>query len=106
MWAFQHVAPSGLVLSAGSSVRSFETRFDNVGDVLYLDIDPAETPTGSELDEEEIFVFRNSHGAVIAFVIPYFQKYWIERIDSLIRHISVYLPDDAAALTSALRQFH
>jgi len=103
MWAFQHVAPSGRGLLTSVSAPVPEIRFDDVGDVLYLDIDVSETPAHSEMDEEEIFVFRTSEGLVTAFVIPYFRKYWAERIDGLINHISAYVPNKEAVLSTILR---
>ena len=39
---------------------SLATSYDEHGDVLYIDLAPGATAMSSQLDEEEIFVFRPS----------------------------------------------
>ena len=56
---------------------SLTTSYDEHGDVLYIDLAPGAAAMSSQLDEEEIFVFRSSEDSeAVRFAVPFFRTYW------------------------------
>nr|BDD44231.1 hypothetical protein 59 [Balneolaceae bacterium] len=96
------VASSASYLTSVTS-NSPATRYDEHGDVLYIDLAPGATAMKSELDDEEIFVFSPSEEAeAIRFAVPFFQSYWRSRLGELLDHLAMYAPSQHGLIASCL----
>jgi hypothetical protein len=79
------------------------TSYDEHGDVLYIDLAPGAAAMSSQLDEEEIFVFRSSEDCeAVRFAVPFFRTYWRDRPAGLLDHLASYAPRHQEAIASCL----
>ena len=63
---------------------------DRVG-VLYVSLRNPVGEIACELDDEEIFVFRdNASDRIVAFTVPNYNSYWVSRQAELIAHLEGY----------------
>ena len=82
---------------------SLTTSYDEHGDVLYIDLAPGAAAMSSQLDEEEIFVFRSSEDSeAVRFAVPFFRTYWRDRPAGLLDHLASYAPRHQEAIASCL----
>ncbi len=82
---------------------SLTTSYDEHGDVLYIDLAPGASAMSSQLDEEEIFVFRPSEDAeAVRFAVPFFRSYWRNKPTELLDHLTRYAPGHQKAMASGL----
>jgi hypothetical protein len=96
------VAACAPYLPAGTPA-SLTTSYDEHGDVLYIDLAPGATAMNSQLDEEEIFVFRPSEDAeAVRFAVPFFRSYWRNKPTELLDHLTRYAPGHQRAMASGL----
>ncbi len=72
-------------------------------DTLVISLNEVAEPADCVLDDEEIFVFKESDsGQVVAFVVPNYHAYWQSHLEDLIDHLDTYDLSAPISMTSAL----